>query len=167
MPCLDVDGVIFDFPDDWQVGRYDAWSFYRSQIRGMWNGIKAVDLLALDPRRMLWAIEVKDYRMQPRTKPSALPDEVARKVFYTLCAMLPAKLHATEAVEKQLAKQVCSARGLRVVLHLMQPQKHSGLRPRAINLADVQQALRRLIKPIDPHPLVIDERGQAPGWQCQ
>lgn len=42
------------------------------------------------------------------------------------------------------------------VLHLEQPAKASKLFPRVFDLADVQQKLRQLIKPLDPHPLVVD-----------
>ena len=122
----------------------------------MWNGIKALDLLAIDPDKTAWLIEVKDYRIYPRTKPSDLGEEIAHKVFDTLAAIIPAKIHATNSDEKQLARAVYASRKLRVVLHLEQPEKHSKLRPRAINPADVQQKIRQLLKPVDAHPLVVD-----------
>ena len=55
-----------------------------------------------------------------------------------------------------MAKALLGARQYRVVLHLEQPLKHSRLRPRAINPADIQQKLRQLIKPIDAHPIVVE-----------
>lgn len=67
-----VDGLNFDFPDDWQVSKYDDWSYYRNQFAKMWNGIKSLDLLAVDPVQTAWLIEVKDYRVNQRTKPSKL-----------------------------------------------------------------------------------------------
>ncbi|WP_434040987.1 MULTISPECIES: hypothetical protein [Sorangium] len=52
------------------------------------------------------------------------------------------------------------------MLHLEQPRKHSTLRPRAINPADVQQALRRLLKPIEVHPFVAETgRMGSLGWR--
>ncbi len=156
MQRFNVDGLNFDFPDDWRVSKYDDWSFYRNQFSRMWNGIKSLDLLAIDPNKTAWLIEVKDYRINSRTKPSDLGEEIAHKVFDTLAAIIPAKTHATDSNEKQLARAVSTSRELRVVLHLEQPEKHSKLRPRAINPADVQQKIRQLLKPVDAHPLVVD-----------
>jgi hypothetical protein len=156
MPTLLVDGLSFDFPASWEASKYDDWSVYRHQFSRMWNGIKAVDLLAVDPDKTAWFIEVKDYRMHPRTKPSELSNEVAHKVFDTLAAMLPAKVNAYDVEEMRLATAVLGAKKLRVVLHLEQPAKHSALRPRGINPLDVQQALRLVLKPIDAHPFVAE-----------
>ncbi|WP_340120876.1 hypothetical protein [Methylobacter svalbardensis] len=158
MQRFNVDGLNFDFPDDWLVSKYDDWSFYRNQFITIKNGIKSLDLLAVDLNKTAWLIEVKDYRLHPRTKPSELGIEVAHKVFDTLAAIIPAKIHATDPDEKQLARAVSASRKLRVVLHLEQPTKHSKLRPRAINPVDVQQKIRQLLKPVDAHPLVVDMR---------
>jgi hypothetical protein len=161
----EVDGLNFDFPDDWQVSKYDDWSFYRNQFGRMRNGIKSLDLLAIDPSNTAWLIEVKDYRVNPRTKPSDLGEEVAHKVFDTLAAILPAKIHATDADEKKIARAVAACRELRVVLHLEQPAKHSKLRPRAIDPANVKQKLRQFLKPIDAHPKVVDmATANVLGW---
>lgn len=156
MPMLHVDGLNFNFPDNWLADKYDDWVFYRNQFSRMWNGIKSLDLLALDPQGNAWLIEVKDYRMNPRTKPSELGDEMAHKVFDTLAALLPAKMYASNQEEKNMAKAICSAKNFRVVLHLEQPVKSSKLRPRAINPVDIQQKLRQLLKPIDAHPFVAE-----------
>ncbi|WP_374087234.1 hypothetical protein [Methylomicrobium lacus] len=165
MQGLDVDGLQFDFPDDWLVGKYDEWSFYRNQFCRIKYGIKALDLLAIDPSKTAWLIEVKDYRVNSRTKPSDLSKEVVHKVFDTLSAMIPAKIHATGPIEKQLARAIATANNLRVVLHLEQPEKHSKLRPRAINLVDVKQKIRQLLNPIDAHPLVVDAASRCVDWQ--
>jgi hypothetical protein len=156
MATVQVDGLQFDFPSLWATSKYDDWAFYRAQFRGMWGGIKAVDLLAVDPDQTAWLIEVKNYRMHARTKPSELGDEVAHKVFDTLAAMLPAKVNANDAGEVKMATAVLGAKKLRVVLHLEQPKKHSALRPRAIDPANVLQTMRRLLKPIDAHPIVAE-----------
>jgi len=156
MQLIDVDGLCFEFPDDWKIGKYDDWSFYRNQVSRMWNGIKSLDLLAADPNKTTWLIEVKDYRTNSRTKPSDLGEEIAHKVFDTLAAIIPAKIHATDSNEQQLARAISTSHELRVVLHLEQPAKHSKLRPRAINPADVQQKIRQLLKPVDAHALVVE-----------
>jgi hypothetical protein len=56
---------------------------------------------------------------------------------------------------------------LHIALHLAQPHTQSRLWPRAINPADVQQKLRRLVKPIDAHPIVVDNASPAVAWQMR
>jgi hypothetical protein len=155
MVTVTVDSLTFDFPDSWRVTKYDDWAFYRNQFSGMWDGIKAVDLLAIE-NQVTWLIEVKDYRTSRRTKTIDLADEVAKKVFSTLAAMLPAKINASNSSESNFASKVLESPKLGVVLHLEQPVKHSKLFPRAIDPSKVQLKLRTLIKPIDPHPKVVE-----------
>jgi len=153
---FDVDGLHFDLPDDWQGSKYDDWSFYRKRFGKMRDGIKSIDLLAIEPNRTVWFIEAKDYRRHSRTKPSELAEEVARKVFDTLAALLPAAVNGDDAGEVGLAKRALGAKRLRVVLHLEQPAKHSKLFPRAIDPANVQSMLRKSLKAIDAHPVVVE-----------
>ena len=168
MAKITVDGLTLCFPEDWQISQYDQWSFYRNQFARMWNGIKALDLLAVDPTKTAWLIEVKNYRDHVRTKPSELSDEVARKVFDTLAALPPARLYAVDRTEQHLASALLRVHQYRVVLQLEQPAKHSKLRPRAINPADVQQKLRRLLKPVDAHPCVAEtNRMGSLAWRVQ
>ncbi len=158
MQQLLVDGINFHFPDDWFVTKYDDWSFYRKRFYRMWDGIKSLDLLAISPEKTAWLIEVKDYRVNKRTKPINIADEVAYKVFDTLAALLPAKVNADDTTEKTFAFSISRAKRLRVILHLEQPDKHSKLFPRAINPANVEHKLRKLLKPIDAHPVVAESK---------
>ncbi len=153
---ISVDGLIFEFPEQWQASKYDEWSFYRNQFSQMWSGIKSLDLLAIDPQKTGWLIEVKDYRIHQRAKPLDLAEEVARKVFDTLAALPPTGVNSNDSTERAMAKTILSAKQYRVVLHLEQPVKHSKLRPRAIDPAHIKQKLRKLLKPIDAHPLVVE-----------
>ena len=84
----------------------------------MRNGIKALDLLAVDPTKTAWLIEVKNYRDHVRTKPSELSDEVARKVFDTLAALPPARLYAVDRAEQHMASALLRVHQYRVVLQL-------------------------------------------------
>ncbi len=152
---VQVNGLTFTFLAPWKVSKYDDSAFYRNQFSKMWNGIKAVDLLAIE-NQVTWFIEVKDYRSSRRTKVLDLADEVAQKVFSTLAAMLPAKVNASVTEERDFAGEVVNATQLRIVLHLEQPPKHSKLFPRALNPANVQIKLKSLVKPIDPHPKVVE-----------
>jgi len=155
MTTIQVDSLTFTFPSSWKVCKYDEWAFYRNQFSRMWSGIKAVDIIAIE-NRVIWLIEAKDYRRQSRTKTLDLADEVAQKVFCTLAAMLPAKVNASIASESQFSGEVTSGQRLRVVLHLEQPVKTSKLFPRAIDPSKIQLKLRGIIKPIDPHPMVVE-----------
>jgi hypothetical protein len=137
----------------------------------MWNGIKAVDLLVVDPSLTGWLIEVKDYTQMShnedeRPLPTALACVVANKVFDTLAAILPAKVRASDDVEKNVASAMARSQKLRVVLHLEQPNTRFRLRPHAINPADIKQQLKRLLKPVDAHPIVVAMAGmQSLGWK--
>jgi len=152
---IDVDGMRFEFDHGWTAGKYDEWSYYRRYTRFR-QGIKAVDLVATDPDRTAWLIEVKDYRQNRRTKVIDLADEVAQKVHDTLAALAAAQTNANDNEERAMARSLVRARKARVVLHLEQPAKHSKLFPRAIDPTKVQQKLRTLVKPIDAHALVVE-----------
>jgi hypothetical protein len=153
---LDDDGLTFTFPAGWATGKPDDWAFYRNQFVRMRNGIKSMDALVIDGAKTTWLIEAKDYRMHTRTKPSCLAEEVAAKLCDTLAMLIPASVHSASAVEKSLAGKACRASSLRLVLHLEQPVKHSRLRPRAIDPAALAMKLKKLVKPIDAHPLVVE-----------
>lgn len=156
MQQVHVDGLNFEFPDEWALSKYDDWSFYNNRFKRILEGIKALDLLAVSPSRTAWLIEVKDYRIHQRTKPSDLADEVAKKALDTLAAMLPAKIYAPDSHEKEISSAIIGAKKLCVVLHLEQPLKTSKLRPRAIDVASVEQKLRKILKPVDAHPKITE-----------
>lgn len=151
MPELNIDGLTFTFPDGWQAGKYDEWSFYRNQFAKQGDGIKAVDALALSPANVAFLIEVKDYRHPGANMPSQLPDAIANKVLCTLAALLPAKLKANDQAEQQLAAAILGCSSLRVIAHIELPQRH---RP-VVDLADIKQKLRQLLRAVDAHPSVV------------
>ncbi len=178
MPTLLVDGITFVFPGSWEASKYDEWSFYRNRWCNVYKGrdsgtgqaigIKAIDLIAVDPAGPVWFVEVKDYRVHRRTKPSDLGEEVAQKVFDTLAALLPASVNGDVPSEIALARRALGATRLRVVLHLEQPAKHSKLFPRAIEPANVVLKLKSLLKPIDAHPLVVEcARMHGVAWHAR
>jgi hypothetical protein len=162
-----VDGLTFDFPSSWLSCKYDEWDFYRNQFGRIQPGIKAVDLIVLNPDTA-WMIEVKDYRVHRRTKIVDIHQEFAEKVLHTLSALLPAKANANNSTEKSFATEALRRSRLRLVLHLEQPAKHSKLFPRAINPLNVQLKLRQVLKAIDPHPIVA-ETGRMHGlvWSVE
>lgn len=172
--------LTFTFPDSWSVSKADDWSFYRNQFERHFDGVrlvckkcdaeircpkcdaakavgvKAVDFLAIDSESVVWLIEVKDYRGNKRTKAIDLADEVAVKVRDSLAMFAAAAKNANDPSEKADASAVGRSSVIRVALHVEQVKKPSKLFPRAINLANVKQRLRRLIRFVDPHPLVVE-----------
>lgn len=168
MATVPMEELDFEFSDDWQVTKFDDWSFYRHHFQSVAGGCKAVDMLAIEPKVCLWSIEVKDYLQHERTKTIELAQEVAVKVRDTLAALVAASINANDESEKQFAHRAVRCSRLRVVLHLEQPAKHSKLFPRAIDPAKVQQKLKQIVKAVDPHPLVV-EMGRMNGltWKVQ
>ena len=176
----------FTFPDGWNISRPDQWSFYRNQFDKQFDevrlacrsceselrcaqcgkakvlGAKAVDILAITPdglETIAWLIEIKDYRREKRTKVIDLADEMALKVRDTLAMLVAAAKIANDAEEKASAANALKASRIRIVLHVEQVAKPSRLFPRPINPANVRQLLRKLIRFVDPHPLVVDSDG--------
>jgi hypothetical protein len=147
--------LTFTFPPRAQASKYDDWSFYRSQFNTAFGGSKAVDIVFADSDAA-WLIEVKDYRQHDRTKPQELGEEVAQKVRDSLAGLAAAAANANEPDEKRLAQRLLQKRCWRVVLHLEQPAKTSRLRPKAIDPAHVLKSMKKLLKPIDAHPHVVD-----------
>lgn len=121
----------------------------------MSDGIKAVDLLAINPDgREIWLIEAKDYRRRAREKESPLYKEIFLKVLDTLAALLPAAINAYNDEEKEFAIWALKAKSIHIVFHGEQPARPSKLFPRSFDKAELLQKLRQMFKPIDPRPLV-------------
>ncbi len=165
---IQEDRLAFTFPMGAQSSKYDAWSHYRNQFNSAFGGTKAVDMVYATADTA-WLIEVKDYRVNPRTKAIDLADEVALKVRDTLAGLVSARLHANDPDEKRLADALLRKRHLRVVLHLETPPSFSRLQPKSIETSTVLQKLKQLIRSIDPHPCVVDQYTITPvmSWAVQ
>lgn len=149
--------LVFTFPDDAQVCKYDETSFYRKQFIKMANGIKAMDLAYVEGHT-LWLIETKDYREHPREKAIELMDEIASKLRNTLAGLWAAKCNANDAEEKNFAANALTAREIRVVLHLEEPPRDDRLAASEKRRADLQQKMKQKLKSVDAHPCVVDQR---------
>lgn len=154
--------VVWTFPDGWLTAKFDDWAFYRKQFQDCADGNKAMDILALPPAAdVLWMIEAKDYRRHRRDpEKGSLPMEIAQKARDTLAGLLAASSNGADS-ERHFARAAVRAKQIRVVLHLEQATKPSKLFPRAVDPADVKQRLKRLLRPIDPHPIVMDSNTLA------
>lgn len=163
-----VDGITFIFPDQWEVFKYDEWSFYRNRFQSMAEGQKAVDIVAVEKNKNeLWLIEVKDYRQHRRTKAVDLPLETALKVRDSLAGIFTAAKRSDDSTEKCQAENCLSVNNIKVALQLEQPVKNSKLFPRAIDISNISLKLKSLVKAVDYHPLVIDsnKNQNKAGWQ--
>ena len=168
MTEIEVGDLTFSFPEECRATKYDDWAFYRNQFQSVAGGSKAVDILCLAGGAAC-LIEVKDYRQHRRTKLIDLGDEVAGKVRDTLSGLAAASANANNNDERALAQRMLAQRRWRVVFHLEQPRVRSRLRPRPYDVANVELKLRRQLKAIDAHPVVLDPRdfrGDIP-WTVQ
>ena len=146
------------------VGRYEAWSFYRNQFQSVCGGAKAVDFILVE-RARTWLIEVKDYRHEGRTKMSDLSHEVAAKVRDTLAGLAAGRCNANDNEERQNSNRALSTGSIGIVLHLEQPASASKLFPRVADRASLTQKLKQLLKPVDPHPRVVDRHSLHPSMR--
>lgn len=162
MDALDIDGLQFAFPKGWKASKYDEWGFYRNHFLRQQDGLRAVDLVAVSSDKTAYLVEVKDYRYPNAEKPSDLPKVMAEKVLHTMAAMLPARLNASEPNESEMARLFLESTNLKLVLHVEQPVR----RLPVVDLADVQQKLKRLLRAVDPHVKVVSSQKmrQLP-WQ--
>ena len=165
MPRLQEGRLTFDFPDGGpDVAKYDEWSFFRNQFQTVCGGVTAVDFIFVETART-WLIEVKDYRHHRRTKVADLAGEVAAKVRDTLAGLAACRCNANDAMEQRIAARALSTRRLGIVLHLEQPVTSSRLLPRVADPTDLTQKLKQLLKPIDPHPRVVDRHSLHPSMR--
>lgn len=152
--------ICFLFAEGVLAAQYDAWSFYRNQFEnGCASGNKAVDFVCVADK-VGWLIEVKDYRQHSRTKAVELCDEIASKVRDSLAGLAAAQTMANSDEEKKFAQKLLRAKKVRVACHLEQAAKSSRLRPNAIEADKLQDQLRRRLKALDPHPLVLSTATQ-------
>ncbi|MBF0183314.1 MAG: hypothetical protein HQM06_02845 [Magnetococcales bacterium] len=158
MKQMKVGRLMFHFPQDWVISQYDSWKFYREHFAKQKKSIKGVDLLAIAPDKIAYLIEVTDYNNPtmpaqvplPVPKPTDLSGEITDKVFSTLAALLPARLHTkTPEEEAQIAVAILGCHALRVIAHIEPNGKFVD------ELANVKINLRRHLKAIDPQAGVV------------
>ena len=165
MPSLREGRLVFNFPDDGSdVAKYDDWSFYRNQFQRVCRRAKAVDFVFVETART-WLIEAKDYRHQRRTKVVDLPCEVAAKIRDTLAGLAACRCNANDEDERRIADHALSTPSIGVVLHLEQPATPSKLFPLVADRAGLTQKLKQLLKPVDPHPRIVDRHSLHPSMR--
>lgn len=164
MTTLIEGDLAFVFPDGCLASQYDTWAFYRNHFQRVADS-KAVDLVCVEAQ-WTWLIEVKDYRRHPRKKSQELQDEVTAKVRDTLAGLAAAAANAGGAVEKRVAQRALAKRRWRVVLHLRQGRGATRLKPKVFDPATLRDKLRRVLKAVDPHALVVEGDARVP-WDVR
>lgn len=146
----------FLFESEVKAIKYDDCSHYRNQfIDKCGSNNKAVDVIAYcKSRETVWLCEIKDFRKGDRSpdKPP-LEQEIAQKVRDSLAGLVSAKFLANDKKERSFACNALACRRIRVVVHIEQPK---GLK-QIYDLSDLKDKFRRLLKAIDPHPLVVNQ----------
>jgi len=168
MSVLSEGQLSFTFSQECIATQYDNWSFYRNQFVKTCGSVKAVDMICIH-KDVTWLIEIKDYRRNKRTKPIDLADEIALKVRDTLAGLVAAKFNANDISEQQFAQKALEANIIRVVLHLEQVIKPSRLFPVSVNPISVMQKLKKQLKAIDAHSVIVDQNNLKPdmAWTVQ
>lgn len=151
---VDIDGIRLTVPNGWWIWKYDDSSFHRNQFQSFAGGCKAMDAVAFGDN-VLWLIEIKDYRLHPRSKPSTVFAEVAAKVKGTLAGLAAARVRADDTQERSRAVESMACDCIRIVLQLAQPVHSSRLFPQVIDPQDAEMELRRAVRAVDPHPECI------------
>ncbi|PPF17575.1 MULTISPECIES: hypothetical protein [unclassified Rathayibacter] len=145
---LDVDGADFSFPENWDVLKYDESDFFRNIFLRVHDGIKAVDVVAIERNPdgidlRLVLIEVKDYRHANARglHPTELAVTVAKKVTATLAGLAAATRKAEDSAEKNLAIRSGQVLSVKIVLHC---------EDRAVPIVDPSELLIKLRQRLGP-----------------
>lgn len=171
MTVLKEGELTFTFDNGCDVGKYDAWSFYRRSFQNAAGGSKGVDFVCVC-EGVAWLIEVTDYSSHPRQmpEPGILSGEVAEKVRDTLAGLAAAATNAEDADEKEIARRALEPnRRWRVALHLELPDQRSELWSKKNDLADLRLKLRAALKSVDPDASVVDTSRSRAGmnWKSE
>lgn len=163
LQSVNVDGTIFDFPEEWEVEVYDTWKFV-SRLASSSLQAKACDVVAIGGDT-LYLLEAKDYTFPVGTRPpkfSELTAVVANKAFHTLGGLC-AGAHID--FEKQnFCSRAVSCAQIELYLNLELPADKGQLFKQPTILADVRDTLIRETKPyLRVKPKVVSSvHGGAP-----
>lgn len=154
--------LVFTFPEDWQISKFDATSFYRDRVQWL-EGMKAVDILAAHDG-LLQLIEIKDFRGHsrqtlPRQQNGHLLTDVAKKFVDTFAALVGARRLGLEEFAP-FYTLLCSDKHAKVevILFLERDLSEKALRHYKLTLADLTLKLRHLMSAYNVRCRVLDRR---------
>jgi len=151
---IQEDDLKFEFK--FNAIKFDESKYYQDSFKRITNGIKAVDILAIDGC-IGYLIEIKDYT-HPNTCDRPLIDlieAVISKVMGTLSAILPMKNNANCSDEKNIANLFAQTDHIKIFLHIELPTRTRELGLSRWNLSTIQMKLKRRLKVIDINPKVV------------
>lgn len=115
--------LAFTFSPTALVLKYDNCSFYKDYFIKVNNGIKAVDFIVSDNHKA-YLIEVKDYTHPgtKKVKPTALIDDIVKKIIDTLASIICMKNHSRSTPEEQkVASSLCNSQAIIFIFHIELP----------------------------------------------
>lgn len=156
---VDIQEGNLSFRFEFDAIKFDDCQFYRGHFIKIQNGIRAVDILAVDGS-IGYLIEIKDYThpVTAELKLNDLIDAIVNKVISSLSAILPMKINASNQREKDLATLFSNINEIKVILHLELPHPRSKLEQSTWDFQNVQMKLKSRLKPIDAHPKVVSKK---------
>ena len=152
--------ISFDFPNGWLIARPGESPYYSRHFQRFGSGgqgVKEADFVAWDPaEKTVWLMEVKDYRLHPRTKIHDLADEVVEKARDTLALLRAAQSQDRNQPDaiRDVAAESAPATSIRIVIHCALPARPSKLFPGIKDAANLQTKLRERVYAVDPRALV-------------
>lgn len=154
--------LCFEFPDGWDVVKYDAWKFVKNDDNGQhlgFNGIKergirSVDFCAIDPESKLWLIEVKDYRKSTKDYEDGFFTVICDKFICSMSGLFAARYVAMEN-EKEFSQKCVNTDTLRFVLHLELPEAKNKWDAAIIDVKDVQDKMDQKFSRVAKNPLLV------------
>lgn len=154
--------LCFEFPEGWEVEKYDAWKFVKNDINGQYlgfngikdRGIRSVDFCAIDTESALWLIEVKDYRKSKKEYEDDFFTTICDKFLYSMSGLFAARYGAI-GNEKEFAKKSGNTNALKFVLHLELPEATDTWDAATIDVKDVQDKMNQKFSRVAPNPLLV------------
>lgn len=140
--------LIFSFPEDWKICKFDDTSFYRNRVEKL-DGMKSVDIIAKSSDSLQF-IEIKDFRQhrienRARQRNGELLIEVSQKFVSTLASLIGASRWNLINFEPYYSLLSQSDQKVEVILFVERDERESTLRRNKLLLADLQQKLKKLL----------------------
>ena len=151
---IQEDNLNFEF--EINAIKFDESQYYQDSFKRITNGIKAIDILAVDAY-IGYLIEIKDYT-HPNTRDIRLIDlieAVIGKVIGTLSAILPMKNNANCSKEQKIANLFSQTNQIKIYLHIELPPRTPELDLSRWILSTIQMKLKQRLKAIDIDPKVV------------
>lgn len=163
------DRIRLEFPDGWKVLRPAKGAYYKRHFQTFAGGCKEMDFILFEPvSRVLWLLEVKDYKTNRRVKPQCVFEEIAEKVRDSLALLLASSVRDDPSIcGVRSFMDVCAIPNeIKVVLHLEQPSKPSKMFPGVKIDADATQKLRAKVRAVDPRARVSSTSSTDMEWRA-